>query len=192
MSPLANKTFDGCPGGLHRLVAAVPGRHPRTAGGGYARTIDTTSAPLELSPYPEALNTNLFDRDRLPTHRCAQNRTVCARQRHQHRTYPPDRAPPRRPRRAERLVAAHHAVNVSGRGESPGLTPLQSAQLSQWHPESGPGMTCGGAEEQQSAMGHGPCAFRLGSVKIMGIRRTVQTWSLGLAAEPSASRPTVG
>ena len=36
--------------------------------------------PLELVPYTEALSTNLFDRGRLPAHRCAQNRMVCARQ----------------------------------------------------------------------------------------------------------------
>ena len=30
--------------------------------------------PLDLVPHTEALSTNLFDRGRLPAHRCAQNR----------------------------------------------------------------------------------------------------------------------
>ena len=65
MSLLANKTFDGCPGGPHRLVAAVPGRHHRTAGGGYARTIDTTPAPWNSCPI-RRLSDEPFERDRLP------------------------------------------------------------------------------------------------------------------------------
>ena len=68
--------------------------------------------PLELLPYTEALNTNLFDRDRLPTHRCAQNRTVCARQ-----------PAPRPLTRAARNRQARLRTNVQSRrahGEQPG------------------------------------------------------------------------
>ena len=54
--------------------------------------------PLELVPHTEALSTNLFDRDRLPAQRCAQNRMVGARQ--------PARQPVTRAARTRRSIRA--------------------------------------------------------------------------------------
>ena len=67
-SPLADRRPSiSCPGGLHRLVAAVTGSDHRDRRRSVTRrTIDTTPAPLELVPHPQALNTNLFHHDRLP------------------------------------------------------------------------------------------------------------------------------
>ncbi len=45
-----------------------------------SRTIDPTPAPTGTRAHTKALSANLFDRDRLPAYRCAQNRMACARQ----------------------------------------------------------------------------------------------------------------
>ena len=76
MSPIANKTFDGCPGGLHRLVTAVPGQiigppeavtpepsiqhpppgTPALSGGSQTNLLNATACPHPaMRPEPDSL-----------------------------------------------------------------------------------------------------------------------------------------